>query len=436
MGTARSVFFRFRSFRSFRFLPEHRERPIRGALLVAALALGARCGLPNPDWHPGSGVADAGSAQSASDAETEPLPEPDAGTGSDELLDGGTQPDAAAAPAIRTGVTVCGVPDSCEFVGPRDVASWPFDPCSPWNRPIGDGAIYQAVSSPALSTRAGDARTTAAINCTEWSHPIFREDPAAGRATALSGTDEQGHSVAYRLMLPGALGPAAGTDGHLHVIDAAERTVYEMFQARWSSDASSLLATDLIKNDLYGAGVFDGAASPQGEIWHGVRAYGGSAIAGLIRKGELLGGIRHALAVAVQRAAMNRNTPNRRGYVWPASYRDDGWERTYGSSGNVYMGTLLALDAGEPRQAILAREQITDPGVQALAAALQDYGAYAVDATSDNLTFYAEPAELAAERIDTTQLARLLPYLRVISNSDAAHVGGGGRGRRCFAPAL
>ena len=243
-------------------------------------------------------------------------------------------------------------------------------------------------------------------------------------------------SVLAGLMLPLALTPAVGADSHLHVIDAAERTVYEMFEARWSTDGSSVLATDLIKNDLYGAGVFDGASSPQGEIWHGVRAYGGSAIAGLIRKGELAGGIRHALAIAVQRAAMNQNTANGRGYVWPASYRDDGWQRTYGKSGNVHMGTLLALAASEPRQQILAREEITDPGVQAIAAALQDYGAYVVDATSDNLTFYAEPAELAAERIDTAQLARLLPYLRVIGNSDAEHVGGGGRGRQCFAPPL
>ncbi|MFO0578606.1 MAG: hypothetical protein U1A78_31770 [Polyangia bacterium] len=410
---------------------------MRGALLVVTLALAARCGLPNPDWHPATGAVDAGSGPGALDAAADaPPPEPDADDGSSEPPDGGSEPDAATAPAIRTGITRCGVPDSCEFMDPRDPASWPFDPCSPWNRPIGDGAVYADVSSPALSTRAGGAQTTAAINCTEWSHPVFREDPAAGRATALSGSDEQGHAVSYWLMLPQVLTPAVGTDGHLHVIDAAERTVYEMFEARWSADGSSVLATDLIKNDLYGAGVFDGAASPQGEIWHGVRAYGGSAIAGLIRKGELQGGIRHALAIAVQRAAMNQNTPNGRGYVWPASYRDDGWERTYGSSGNVHMGTLLALTASEPRPQIFSREGITDPGVQAIAAALQDYGAYVVDATSDNLTFYAEPAELAAERIDTAQLARLLPYLRVISNSDAEHVGGGGHGRQCFAPPL
>lgn len=406
----------------------------RGHLTVAAmLLLCARCGPGPVDTAPqGAAHQDLGAAARFDAAEPlEHALDLGAETGGSRDL---REPDAAAATGVQTGVTRCGVPDSCEFTTQRDAALWPFDACSPWNHPIGDGAQYQVISSPALFTRAGDVRTTAAINSAEWSHPVYVEDLLSGRSGTLSGMDEQGRMASYPLMLPKGMSPAAGSDGHLHVIAAGRRILYEMYQARWSG--ASIIATDLIQNDLYGPGVFDGAASPQGEIWHGVRAYGGSALGGLIRAGELAGPIRHALAVAVQRAAMNRSTPNRMGYVWPASCRDDGWERTYGTTGNLHMGSLLALVPSEDRAELFRREQITDPGVQVIAAALQDYGAYVVDATSDNLTFYAEPAETAAERLDVEQLARLLPYLRVIPNSDAEHVGGGGRARQCFAPAI
>lgn len=337
------------------------------------------------------------------------------------------------AAVMQNGFTRCGIQDVCVIPGSRDLARWPFDECSPWNHPAGSGAVYQAISSPALWTIAGDARTTAAVNSASWSHPVYMEEVRTGVADTLSGNDEQGRAVSYPLMIPAGATPAVGTDAHLHLIDLGRQHVYETYQAR--RVGSSIVALDLIRNDLRGTGIFDGMASPNRELWHGVRAYGGSAIAGLIRKGELGTRIPHALAVAVQRAAMNKNTPNGMGYVWPASCRDENWKTTYGSTGNVHMGTLLGLPPKEDRQALFLRERITDPRVQVIAAALQDYGAYVVDATSDNISFYAEPAETEAERIDTDQLAKLLPYLRVVANSDPEHPGGGGRPLTCFAPA-
>jgi hypothetical protein len=411
-----------------RFLSALRRR--RAKILIA-LALTVGCNVPfAPPDDLGAAVLVEDAAAELGDAASD-LP-PDQALYLEDLRAGGdaAPPDAGA---VQNGATLCGIADVCVRPGSRDLARWPFDACSPWNHPAGTGAQYQPVSSPALWTRAGDARTTAAMNSASWSHPVYVEEARSGAADTLSGTDELGRAVSYPLMIPGGATPAVGTDAHLHLIDSGRRNVYETYQAR--RVGSSIVALDLVRNDLRGAGVFDGMASPQREIWHGVRAYGGSAIAGLIRKGEMLTAIPHALAVAVQRAAMNKNTPNGMGYVWPASYRDDGWKTTYGSTGNVHMGTLLVIPHQEDRQALFLRERITDPRVQVLATALQEYGAYVVDATSDNISFYAEPAEEEAERVDADQLARLLPYLRVVTNSDPAHIGGGGRPLQCFAPA-
>lgn len=351
----------------------------------------------------------------------------------EDLRADGAQSAPADAGVVQMTIMRCGIQDVCVFSGSRDLARWPFDECSPWNHPAGTGGQYQPISSPALWTLAGDARTKAAVNSASWSHPVYLEEARTGVADTLSGADEQGRAVSYQLMIPAGATPAVGTDAHLHLIDRGRQYVYETYQAR--RIGSSVVALDLIRNDLRGTGIFDGMASPEREIWHGVRAYGGSAIAGLIRKGELRTTIPHAVAVAVQRPAMNKNTPNGMGYVWPASYRDDGWKTTYGATGNVHMGTLLALPFQEDLQALFLRERIVDPRVQVIAAALRDYGAYVVDATSDNISFYAEPAETEAEYVDTDQLARLLPYLRVVANSDPDHIGGGGRPLTCFAPA-
>lgn len=403
----------------------------RRAGLVFALAISAGC-----DERAAS-VEDLGVVWSAADAGQD---------GAEDALDLSVdrihledlRTDGAPAVSVDSAVmqstiTRCGIQDVCVLPGSRDLARWPFDECSPWNHPAGTGAVYQAISSPALWTTAGDARTTAAMNSASWSHPVYMEEVRTGVADTLSGTDEQGRAVSYPLMIPAGATPAVGSDAHLHLIDTGRQHVYETYQAR--RIGSSIVALDLIRNDLRGAGIFDGMATPQRELWHGVRAYGGSAIAGLIRKGELGTRIPHALAVAVQRAAMNKNTPNGMGYVWPASYRDDGWKTTYGATGNVHMGTLLGLPQKEDLNALFVREGITDPRVQVIAAALRDYGAYVVDATSDNISFYAEPAETEAERVDTDQLAKLLPSLRVVANSDPEHIGGGGRPLTCFAPA-
>ena len=112
------------------------------------------------------------------------------------------------------------------------------------------------------------------------------------------------------MRVPADAMPDAKSDGHLHIIDETQSFVVEMWQAKRGPDG--LITAVAVKNDLRGPGVYDG--------WHGVRAYGGSAIAGLIRRGELTDGIHHALAAAVYPKAHNSSGPNSQPFVWPASW--------------------------------------------------------------------------------------------------------------------
>ena len=104
------------------------------------------------------------------------------------------------------------------------------------------------------------------------------------------------------------------------------------------------------------------------------RAYGGSGIAGLIRQGELTHGIPHALAAAIDPKAHNRNGPGGKAFVWPASSADGDSSTAYGTTGNLFMGTLVAI----PPSVDLGELGLRGPEME-IARALQDYGAYVVE---------------------------------------------------------
>ena len=228
------------------------------------------------------------------------------------------------------------------------------------------------------------------------------------------------------------------------IIDETRRHAVEMGLVK-RDDLGHINSWAAFKNDLTGSGFF-------AKI-HGVRAHGGSALGGLIRKGELTRGIPHVLALATERANLNSRAPDGKTYVWPACssdyefpaslwppgkkpYRD--W---YGKSGNLFVGTLLAI----PPDIDIDKIGIGTSGpTYEIAKALQDYGGYIVDMAGAPLVFYAEPA--AAEEIggvealkktgggSALKLAKLLPYLRIVTNNSPESIGGGGKPRRPPAP--
>jgi len=290
----------------------------------------------------------------------------------------------------------------------RDQRLWPFAATSPWNVPLGSGATFAAENDPrTVDLHAGHT----AINAKNYSHPVYlaaATDPM--HMLTLVGS---GRTVFYRI--PAGATPAGGTDAHMHVIDADGSIVHETWRAT-QTGPFTWTAESYKEIDLRGSGI-----APRSSQNIGTRAYGGSAIAGLIRAWELeAGAIRHALAVSLMKSQLQA------GPVWPATAEDPPSQY----SGHIPMGTLMAIKPDVDLGAL----GLTTGGLM-VARALQDYGAYAVDTGSNGPAFYAEPdADPGIVRQISGDLPRLLGLLYPVTNNGEDNVGGGGTPRTPLAP--
>lgn len=314
----------------------------------------------------------------------------------------------------------------------RDPTRWPFSVESPWNTPLSSGAQYEGPTDPCTSSLISEVGT-AWINSEEWSHPIYRasnSDPVvpiikvdSAKYVGFTQADVDREGVEQiRIHIPVNVQPALPidsqalpTDGHLHIIDPTGRWLDEMWRA-FPRPEGGWIVGHYNRTDLYGPGVLLG----------GVRAYGGSAIGGLIRQGEVANGIHHALAIAQPNTHLWPGGP-----VWPANVIDDGGSQNY--QGNYPMGQLSAIP---PNINLLALDPPLNPQALAIGRAMQDYGVYNVDSAGGSI-LYAEPAaanELGDARDD---IPRLWALLRCVKNNGPNSVGGGGPLRRApLAPAL
>ncbi len=295
----------------------------------------------------------------------------------------------------------------------RDPYRWPFDDSSPWNTSIGTDAEYARADDP-TTLELRDPGITIWLNSTEWSHPIIEsatDDPVVTVAYESTSTPPFGPGT-VEIHLPRTARPAIGADAHLHVVESDTAIAHEFFQM--NLDGGTATAVYYVQTDLTGSGIETG----------GTRAYGGSALGGLIRSWEMEEGhIGHALAVALNGDQLQI------GPVWPAVTEDAVADETY--RGLIPMGTLLAIPASVDVESLFLSEE----GL-VVARALQQYGAYVVD-QSEAMTFYAEPdlPALTVARL-RDDLQRLRRELRVVSNNTPDTPGGGGTPLAPAAPVL
>jgi hypothetical protein len=363
-------------------------RVARGALLILPIAmLAAACG---------PSLAAAPSAPPASTATTTPHP----AAGGSPTTAPPTTPTTTAPPTTAPPTTV--PPTTAPAPTPttvpparagRDARLWPFASTSPWNTPIGTSAQFAPTTTDPRYGNLTDAYT--AINAQTWSMATYMASPSDPIRTVTSSAGSWQYRIPDNAV---AAGPADG-DRQLLVIDPTGQYVDECWLA--SKQGSDWSCAYHVRNTLRGAGVLQA----------GTRAYGGSALGGLIRTWELQqGSIRHALALAVPRRDMAH------GPVWPANSEDG--NATYG--GSLPMGSLVSI----PRSVDLNSLGLS-PGGLAIATALRDYGAYLVDA-SENFTLFAEPSaegSLAGARAD---LDKIRSQLRVVTDNSPSTPGGGG----------
>jgi hypothetical protein len=280
--------------------------------------------------------------------------------------------------------------------------------------PLGSGAQYS--NQACDSDVEADAGGPPYINTKQWSIPIYRasrSDPSV--SIYVNGTRWGAAKI------PPLAQPSNDADRHLSLIDPMQHHVIDMYAASTALWPIRITAGTLGEFDLYGDGVTP--MSGAGYTYSG-RAYGGSAIGGLVRTWELQAGqIRHALAFAIPQTQMKK------GPVWPATSEDVDTSRYVG---NVPMGSLVAIPSGVDVNAL----GLSAVGLQ-LAHALQLYGAYLVD-SGDDFALFAEPG--AASLVNHPGLgsdeATLRSVLRCVSNNGPSSVGGGGTPLAPLAPPL
>lgn len=274
----------------------------------------------------------------------------------------------------------------------RNPYLWPFSETSVWNLGIATAATFtDGTDAATLEFRNPDGGVW--INQGQYSHPIYY---ARTTDTTVLWTDKgtAGRSGVFRAA-PGEV-RANGTDKHMHTMSPYGRFVDEMIGVNPADSVNPGLGGTCSRHqrvDMYGDG-----RGPQ----NGVRAYGGSAIGGLIRSWEIDkthpsydGEIHHPLAFAL--SAVNQyysggaggydssGNGSSKGYVWPATEQDYAASSIY--KGNIPMGALFAI----PSTVDVTTLGLSSDWALMLARACQKYGAYNTD-TSTLLTFYVEPS--------------------------------------------
>lgn len=302
----------------------------------------------------------------------------------------------------------------------RDPAQWPFSAQSPWNYPLGSGAKFAPIDSPRF-----DPATGAELIVDSYAIPIYITAPGDPERLIYRQTK----SDAKMLRMPADAKPDPSEMKYMNIIDERHSKVYELIGVKLEADGSIHLGSNSYSNSLLSRGVYDDNKQ------HGTRVYGGSSMGGIIRKDELNNGIPHALGVGVAMAALNGYAPGGKPYVWPASNALVAWESLYGKNGNLHLGSLLAIS---PDVDIRKIGVGTSGPAYEIARALQDYGAYIVEHSTEathDLKFYFDPAARTQipKSLDS-QMALIMKYLKVVTNNSPQNVGGGGTPRRPLAP--
>lgn len=332
----------------------------------------------------------------------------------------GPAPVLAPSPAPAVNGTTSPAPTATTQV--PDLTLRPFSSTSIWNLPIAKSPTFESVGSP----RTNALRTIGKAWANEgaYSHPVVRAT-ASDPLVTVTDTRDASRSGNYRV--PSAAPIAAGSDRHLHVINPAGTMVDEAWAVERLSPTSYRVGRHETV-DLRGNGI-----GPS----NGTRAYGGSAIGGLIRAWEVdpthpayTGRIEHAVAIALRSDQLLYSGGNpgyidgygtARGYVWPATEQD--WDSPRAYSGSIPMGTYLAI----PGDVDLSTLGLSPQGLM-LARAYQDYGAYVTDRSGDPILAYVEPSAagkafanaLLGPNWTASDLNKIRALLRIVTNNSAS----------------
>ena len=239
----------------------------------------------------------------------------------------------------------------------------PFAATSLWNsRPVNPVlGTYEIPKSSYYPTVQGGA----------WSTGLFLAKTTDGPMTVTglygaAGVNDPDTTLSRPVTLPrwpASTLPATGSDGHADIYDPVTGIIHSFWQlknvnGKWQA---ALYAWSPAK----GTGWGDPA-----HFYHGSRATGVPATAGLIRAHEINDGqatYKHALAMSLTYNALSAKTP----YVYPATSADRDAVQT--NTGEIPQGALMMLPANYDTS------KIANLALRKVADTLKTYGAYVVD---------------------------------------------------------
>jgi len=291
----------------------------------------------------------------------------------------------------------------------RNVWEWPFGIESPWNTSIGSQALYAPVSVP----RWPPENIT---NCM-LVRPIFVAGGTNARVQLISPGE-----APRRIRYPEGWRPESKPGEIVCALFPDDNLCCEMTEPI-RLPSMDVQVRERQSTDVLGHGV--------GWSWPRPRIIAGSALAGLIRRGELTFGIRHALALAVHPGYINADN-GYDGHRWPGVPIAPELIEQLGHEGNLALGSLLAIPASVDLASLGLGN--SGPGFE-IARALQDYGAYVIQTTGANAQFIASADAGLPPDIDRI-VNVVIPHLRLVENNHSRNLGGGGERRRPLAPPL
>jgi hypothetical protein len=346
----------------------------------------------------------------------------------------------------------------------RDRRLHPFPSDDPYNMPLGKNVWYASTSDPATSDFLKQGCGLTMTNA-GWSHPVYMpsisdplmsirmwdEDTARGShdgANVRSYRPEENGQKSLNERLQTTVVPAIPSGGgwgdrHLHIL--FENELVENFRWDRLSDTASR-SKKIVRNRL------DRYSFGRSLYWdhplrntHGCRAWGGSAIAGLIRKHEIEGPnpyIPHALAINLVRNKQisgyqqgDSSSPTYNlAHMFPATVNDYGFSNTakYPSytdpngnvippDGNCRMGMRFALDPNTCTDAWI-NANAPNPVQAALARAMRDYGIIVADETRDSCPLLATEHAVSNEAASLVYRWKwVLPYVRRVGGAGPLH---------------
>ncbi|MHC1563569.1 hypothetical protein ACR9E3_31840 [Actinomycetospora sp. C-140] len=337
--------------------------------------------------------------------------------------------------------------------GARDPLRQPFASTSPWNMPLGSGAVYVPANLPAIPGNDTTARVPQIDD-----EPIVLAPTAPLTQVLASNGGWGGNRCKTQKTVLATVPIPAG-----YVLPNDNRNQSASFLL---PDGRTIVSTQPLARCTAGGPASSYVRYPDQDIYgDGIQgAHGGSGLSGLggsIRVGELRPGDqgpRHVLKMNLYaRSELAQCSTSTQCFRWPAVKADGyavGWYGSVGgnTNGAMRMGSLLAIPPSVDLSS-LALE--TDPGRQ-IAWTLQNYGAYVVDDTygpsfaieaehgpggnvrTQFRSDYGLDFEVYANAPNawSRDLQRIRTALSAVDNNGPSSIGGGGTPRQPLLPDL